>query len=213
MPDPVQLVEELEEIRQVLEIVERIRTLAELAAADPVESFLVDLEVRWLERSADVKVLQGIAGVTIDGIYGPETRAGHLDLVGRYDSLDGSRVPDEPEPAPTPDVRLSEPTRPTESTLSAPIPDAPYGELLAAYFPSEWLPWAVRVMFCESGGNPNATNPSSGAAGLFQHLPQFWPGRAAAAGFPGASPYDPEANIAASAYLLATGGAQHWVCR
>ena len=31
---------------------------------------------------------------------------------------------------------------------------------------------AMQVIACESGGDPNAENSSSGAAGLFQHLPR-----------------------------------------
>lgn len=73
---------------------------------------------------------------------------------------------------------------------------------------------ALSVMRKESGGNPSATNGSSGAAGLFQHLPRYWDARAERAGFAGTSPYDPEANIAASA-LLSNGGADwsHWVAK
>ncbi|MEX1208077.1 MAG: hypothetical protein WEE36_05615 [Acidimicrobiia bacterium] len=33
---------------------------------------------------------------------------------------------------------------------------------------------ALSVMQCESGGNPMARNPSSGASGLFQHLASYW---------------------------------------
>jgi hypothetical protein len=70
---------------------------------------------------------------------------------------------------------------------------------------------AVRIVKCESGGNPAAVNPSSGAAGLFQHLPRYWKSRTASAGFPGASPLDAEANVAASAWLVYHGGGfSHW---
>lgn len=113
-----------------------------------------------------------------------------------------------PEPTPV----TTQP--PPESVIEAPVSGVGAFEgLIQTYFEPEWWPWARRVMACESGGNPNAVNPTSGAAGLFQHLPSYWPGRAAAAGFPGASPFNPEANIAASAYLLRTGGPGHWVCK
>lgn len=81
--------------------------------------------------------------------------------------------------------------------------------LVAAYFGSE-TDRALCIMSHESGGNPNATNPSSGAAGLFQHLPKYWSDRAAKAGRPGADIYDPEANTAVAAWLQATGGWTHW---
>lgn len=74
----------------------------------------------------------------------------------------------------------------------------------------------LRVMRCESMGNPDAYNLSSGASGLMQHLKIYWDARARVAGFEGASPFDPIANIHTSAWLLyqATGGGwQHWVCQ
>jgi soluble lytic murein transglycosylase-like protein len=84
--------------------------------------------------------------------------------------------------------------------------------LVQKYFKSAHVPWAMAVMKCESGGNPNAVNSSSQASGLFQHIPKYWANRASAAGFPGASIFNPEANIAASAWLLYHGGPQHWSC-
>jgi hypothetical protein len=88
-------------------------------------------------------------------------------------------------------------------------------ELVEKHFKKQHVTWALNIIACESGGNPNAKNASSGASGLFQHMPQYWASRAAAAGFPGASIFDPEANIAASAHLLyaAGGGPQHWSCK
>jgi hypothetical protein len=35
-------------------------------------------------------------------------------------------------------------------------------------------------------------------------MPRYWPARAAAAGFPGASPLEPEPNIAAAWWLVRT---------
>ena len=73
----------------------------------------------------------------------------------------------------------------------------------------------MRVLACESGGNARAKNPTSTASGLMQHLARpYWPARAKAIGMPGASPFDPIANIYASAYLLTTagGGWEHWTC-
>lgn len=71
----------------------------------------------------------------------------------------------------------------------------------------------VAVAACESGFNPRAYNPS-GASGLFQQLASYWPGRAAAYGFAGASPFDPWANAMVSAGMVRdTGGFSHWVCQ
>lgn len=75
---------------------------------------------------------------------------------------------------------------------------------------------AIRIIACESNGDPWARNPRSGASGLFQHMPRYWEERSRAAGFGGASIFDPEANVGVAAWLVydyAGGGWQHWVCR
>lgn len=110
------------------------------------------------------------------------------------------------------------PLTPAGSNLAPALPAVPGGAeawrgLVEAYFAPGDVAWALRVIQCESRGNPGATNASSGAAGLFQQLPRYWPERAAAAGWAGASPYDPEANVAVSAWLFYTGGPGHWVCK
>lgn len=81
------------------------------------------------------------------------------------------------------------------------------------YFPEDRVDWALRIMECESRGDPNAKNPNSSASGLFQHLARLWPERAAAAGWEDADVFDPFANIAVAAWLLENGGTSHWVCK
>lgn len=71
----------------------------------------------------------------------------------------------------------------------------------------------VRVVRCESGMNPAAVNRSSGALGLGQHLPRYYAARAAALGYGYGSWSDARANARVSAWLWATSGPQHWVCR
>lgn len=85
--------------------------------------------------------------------------------------------------------------------------------LVAAYFPSDWVEWALRIIQCESRGDPNAENPTSGAAGLFQHIPRYWEERSAKAGWAEASIWDPEANVAVAAWLLGAGGTSNWTCK
>lgn len=86
-------------------------------------------------------------------------------------------------------------------------------DLAARYFVASDVERAVRVARCESGFNPSAVNGSSGAAGLFQHLPRYWKDRAAAAGWAGADILNAEANTAVSAWLVYEGGGWgHWVC-
>lgn len=88
--------------------------------------------------------------------------------------------------------------------------------LVELFFEADDVDKAIRIMECESRGDPGARNPSSGAAGLFQHMPGYWSSRSAAAGYGGASIYDPEANVAVAAWLVydySGGGWQHWVCK
>lgn len=100
-----------------------------------------------------------------------------------------------------------------------PAPVERWRSLVAKYFPADMVDDALSVMACESFGDPNLTNSYSGAAGLFQHLQKYWPERAAGAGFPGASPYDGEANIAATWWLVSRSldlgfSAWHfWTCK
>ena len=81
------------------------------------------------------------------------------------------------------------------------------------YFPDDRIDWALRIIACESRGEPDAKNPTSSASGLFQHLARLWPERAEAAGFGDYDVFDPYANIAVAAWLLETGGPGHWVCK
>ncbi len=86
--------------------------------------------------------------------------------------------------------------------------------LVETYFRAGDVDRALRIMRCESGGNPNAANSRSSARGLFQHLGKYWDSRSAAAGYGGVSIFDPTANVAVAAWLRdQAGGWSHWVCR
>ncbi len=83
--------------------------------------------------------------------------------------------------------------------------------LVAAFFEPRHVNLALRVIRCESRGNPTAKNPTSSASGLFQHLGSLWDGRAAKAGWEGADVFDPVANVAVAAWLVYEGGGwSHW---
>lgn len=71
--------------------------------------------------------------------------------------------------------------------------------------------FALMVLFAESSGDPRAVNSTSGASGLFQHLPEHWESRSARAGLPGADILDPEANVAVAAWLRATDHDDGWL--
>jgi len=95
----------------------------------------------------------------------------------------------------------------------------PWRLLVEKHFPDRLVDEALSVMRCESFGDPLAINRYSAASGLFQHLPYYWPSRAERAGWPGADIFDPEANIAVSAWLVRAtenGGGDswgHWSCK
>jgi hypothetical protein len=65
---------------------------------------------------------------------------------------------------------------------------AQWTPLVEAYFPADEVTTALCVMRWESGGNPNAVNASSGAAGLFQIMPFWWDHY-------GGNRYDPDTNV------------------
>lgn len=88
---------------------------------------------------------------------------------------------------------------------------ADWRPLVEAFFEPEDVDRAVRVIQCESNGDPLAKNPRSTASGLFQHLASLWPPRAAEAGFAGVDVFDPVANVATAAWLVYEGGGwSHW---
>jgi hypothetical protein len=99
----------------------------------------------------------------------------------------------------------------TTTTVSAGVlTEAEMRTLAAAFFPAEEVEMAVEVARCESGLNSNAYNPSGPYGGLFQHYEPSWPSRASAAGFPGASIFDPTANTAAAHLVWQSGGWDPW---
>jgi len=91
--------------------------------------------------------------------------------------------------------------------------------LVGKYFAPERIDEALSIIECESNGDPDARNPRSSASGLFQFLDRTWEHSSEQAGFWGESPFSPEANIAAAAWLveysLGVGDSPwaHWTCR
>lgn len=70
----------------------------------------------------------------------------------------------------------------------------------------------AEIIDCESGGDPSAYNRSSGASGLGQHLPRYYPDRARAVGYDDEliDPFRPRQNARVSAWLLAQQGTRPW---
>lgn len=88
----------------------------------------------------------------------------------------------------------AQPSAPAPLSVSSPALD--WADLVCSY---DWdCDWALAVIQCESGANPNAYNPA-GYVGLFQ----IWQGH-------GANLTDPATNIAAAYSLYLSGGRGNW---
>jgi hypothetical protein len=81
--------------------------------------------------------------------------------------------------------------------------------LIQIYFEKADWQWARDVIDCESDGDPDATHPTSGAAGLWQFIPSTW---AWSKPWPEASPYNPTAAFMAARWLMDTYGKGQWAC-
>lgn len=79
-----------------------------------------------------------------------------------------------------------------------------WAPLVAEYFDHDDVDLALRIIACESGGQPNAKNRRSTASGLFQHLRGWWAGRWSF------DPFDPEQSIEYGAKLFYESGVGNW---
>lgn len=115
-------------------------------------------------------------------------------------------------------------TAPSTTTTTPPVEGGPrdseeWRSLVEQYFASGLVDDALAVIECESRGDPLAYNPASGASGLFQFIPSTWAWASEAAGFAGASPFDPTANVGTAAWLAQRSIDQgrspwaHWTCK
>ena len=96
--------------------------------------------------------------------------------------------------------------------------------LVSEHFKPRDVETALRIIQCESRGDPEAKNPASSARGLFQHLERYWGptwrgdkirggNRAARAGVGDADIFDPVASTIVAAWLrYKAGGWTHWTC-
>jgi len=102
----------------------------------------------------------------------------------------------------------------TSSSTSGWLSEVEVRALVEIYFEPQDINQAVRIAWCESRFDPNATDLRTGGVGLFNHLPRYWDGRAENAGFAGAEPTDPEASTAAAAWEVYSGaGWEIFNCR
>lgn len=179
------------------------------AIEDQIEQGILTAEYDYREQSQRVVTLQELVGAEPDGNYGPRTREAHLTALN-----DREMAVDNVPELPTGGVYM--------------IPNKTWSDGVEQWRPmmtEAVMAWGgtendvnrfMRIMHCESRGDPNAYNASSAASGLLQHLQKYWPDRAATVGMPDASPFDPWANMYVSAWLALAapgGGWQHWECK
>ena len=130
-------------------------------------------------------------------MIGWEQRAMTVDFSPEILSeLDGFLARHRPTPSPVP------PTRPATEYGGTGATVEQWRPLVAAYFPPEAVDTALRIIDCESGGNPDADNPYSTAAGLWQFVALWWEGRW--------DPYDPEVATQKAAERFAASGWRDW---
>jgi peptidoglycan hydrolase CwlO-like protein len=124
--------------------------------------------------------------------------------------------PPSPDPEPWPEP---EPSPPPPPDPPPPPPDPGPGavqQLIVDYFTpqgSNQVEIALCVAEHESHFDPNAQNPYSGAAGVFQFMPQVWPSLSEAAGWGGSSVFDAEANVAVAAWTVQHYGWSPWAAQ
>ncbi len=94
---------------------------------------------------------------------------------------------------------------------AAPVSIEDWRPLVTVFFKPRHVERALAIIRCESGGDSQATNPMSSAAGLFQHLGSQWQERTSEAGMEGADIMDPVASVEMVAWLVYDGGGwSHW---
>ena len=81
-------------------------------------------------------------------------------------------------------------------------------ELIERHWPAEHVEAAMRVMLCESNGNPDAIGDNGQSLGLFQIQPRWWSDRK-----PAGSPFHPAVNIEWAHRIWAEYGWRYWTCQ
>lgn len=123
---------------------------------------------------------------------------------------------EETPPPPSPSPSPSPPSPPSPSPSSSPPPQ-PDTSSVRQLITNDFAPLGQTVVeqaLCvanrESGFTASAENPYSGAAGVFQFLPQVWPSLSQAAGYGGRSVFDAAANVGTAAWDVARFGWGAW---
>ncbi len=87
--------------------------------------------------------------------------------------------------------------------------------LVEKHFPASQVGTTMRILECESGGDPDAKNRGSSAAGLFQFLRGTWDTVAQETGSPSYAAggvFDPEWSIINAVWLVENVSWRQWSC-
>lgn len=179
-----------------------------------VAAWLTVIAIGLISLPADANV------IAIDNPYPTGDAAGTWDAVFTHDELAEIRsaggltlahrglIAARLAPAPAP-LGTLRPVSPGVGATSSSAEE--WRWLVELHFAPGDVDKGLRVIWCESRGDPSAKNPSSTASGLWQHLATYWESRSAAAGISGASIWDPEASTIVAAWLVySNGGWGHW---
>lgn len=116
-----------------------------------------------------------------------------------------------------PDVPVRDPSTPTPLPSPSPPSPAPGRGAVTRLIRDQFASLgsgtaevALCVAEAESGLDPLAVNPATGAAGLFQFLPSTWAGLSDLAGWDAASVFDARANAAVAAWTVGHYGWHPW---
>ena len=167
----------------------------------------IDQQYRYYEKGQHVTALQELLGMGyIDGVYGPNTRATHINALGGPTAAVYRFYPEIGQ-TPTP---CSHDCLPGDGHYELPT----LGELINEYFQPEDSALAHKIAFCESSGRSwhtgSAEVSSALAVGWFQHLAQYWQERSERAGFKDYDPFNGRANVGVAAWLFYNSGVHHW---
>ncbi|CAN5846155.1 hypothetical protein BH23ACT5_BH23ACT5_09380 [soil metagenome] len=213
---------ELERLRHLyMEDQEQVVSLQAEADAEAahLESLWAEADVAVAEAAATARSADASYRAALDEVAAARARQAERDRQeDRAATSTTSTVPGT--------TTTNPPSTPTTTTVPAPVSNGAFPPaverwrpLVSSYFPAERTDEALAVLRCESGGDPEAYNPYSGASGLFQFLPSTWATTSPRAGFGGSAVFEAEANIGTAAWLSAyyesrgSGPWAPWTCR
>ena len=161
------------------------------------------ISARFCGTASDYLSLAGASGITNPNLIFPgqtiklKCHAAPLQLTAATGGTHRSAASDGDDRAP------GRPARPGRHAR----PAAPVGNVSTAGIGG----FEACVISHESGGNPGAVNPSSGAGGLYQFLPSTWASLGFAAAYPGGAQTAPvSVQHEAFAKLYAEAGTAPW---